>query len=50
MPEEKKLPVTRRYVILDRRNAVNMFGEYLRERNKAEKEKLQSSINTIIIE
>ncbi len=50
VPEEKKLPVTRRYVILDRRNAVNMFGEYLRERNKAEKEKLQSSINTIIIE
>lgn len=48
--EPKKLPVTRRYVILDRRNAVNMFGEYLRERNKAEKEKLQSSINTIIIE
>lgn len=47
---EKKLPVTRRYVILDRRNAVNMFGEYLRERNKADKEKLQSSINTIIIE
>ncbi len=49
-PAEKKLPVTRRYVILDRRNAVNMFGDYLRERNSADKEKLQSSINTIIIE
>ncbi len=49
-PTEKKLPVTRRYVILDRRNAVNMFGDYLRERSSAEKEKLQSSINTIIIE
>lgn len=50
VPAEKKLPVTRRYVILDRRNAVNMFGDYLRERNSADKEKLQSSINTIIIE
>lgn len=50
VPAEKKLPVTRRYVILDRRNAVNMFGDYLRERSSAEKEKLQSSINTIIIE
>ncbi len=47
---EKKLPVTRKYVILDRRNAVNMFGEYLKERNKAQKEKLESSIDTIIIE
>lgn len=50
IPPEKKLPVTKRYVILDRHNAVNMFGEYLKERNKAEKDKLQSSINTIIIE
>ncbi|MCH5165903.1 MAG: hypothetical protein J1G01_05830 [Clostridiales bacterium] len=48
--DEKKLPVTRRYVILDRRNAVNMFGEYLKERSKAEKDKLRSSISTIIIE
>lgn len=50
IPAEKKLPVTRRYVILDRRNAVNMFGEYLKERNQTEKNKLESSINTIIIE
>lgn len=50
IPPEKKLPVTRRYVILDRHNAVNMFGEYLKERNQAEKDKLTSSINTIIIE
>ncbi|MDE5563075.1 MAG: hypothetical protein K2J01_05970 [Clostridiales bacterium] len=50
IPPEKKLPVTRRYVILDRHNAVNMFGEYLKERNQAEKDKLKSSINTIIIE
>lgn len=50
IPPEKKLPVTRKYVILDRHNAVNMFGEYLKERNKAQKEKLESSIDTIIIE
>lgn len=48
--DDKKLPMTRRYVILDRRNAVNMFGEYLKERNRSDKEKLQSSIDTIIIE
>ena len=48
-PPEKKLPITRRYVILDRRNAVNMFGEYLKERNQAEKDKLKSSLDTIII-
>lgn len=45
----KKLPVTRRYVILDRTNAVNMFGNYLKERDGAGKDKLESSINTIII-
>lgn len=50
IPAEKKLPLTRRYIILDRQNAVNMFGEYLKERNKAEKDKLTSSLNTIIIE
>lgn len=46
----QKLPVTKRYVILDRRNAVNMFGEYLKERDREAKDKLTSSINTIIIE
>ncbi len=50
IPAEKKLPVTRRYVILDRRNAVNMFGEYLKDRKQSDKDKLKSSINTIIIE
>lgn len=44
-----KLPVTRRYVILDRTNAVNMFGDYLKERDKADKDKLEASINTINI-
>ncbi len=43
------LPVTRRYVILDRTNAVNIFGNYLKERDREEKERLESSISTIII-
>ena len=30
----RKLPVNRRYVIIDRRSAVNMFGDYLRERDE----------------
>ncbi len=47
--DPRKLPVTRRYVILDRTNAVNIFSNYLKEREKAEKDKLESSINTIII-
>lgn len=49
IPAEKKLPLNRRYVIIDRHNAVNLFGEYLKERSKAEKDRLTSSINTIII-
>ncbi len=47
--DAKKLPVTRRYVILDKTSAVNIFSDYLKERDKAEKDKLTSSINTIII-
>lgn len=45
----KTLPVTKRYVILDRTNAVNIFSEYLKERDKAGKDKLESDIETIII-
>ena len=45
----KTLPVTKRYVILDRTNAVNIFSEYLKERDKAGKDKLESNIDTIII-
>ncbi|MDE7464021.1 MAG: hypothetical protein K2M48_03235 [Clostridiales bacterium] len=47
--DPKKLPVTKRYVILDRTNAVNIFSNYLKEREQSEKDKLESSINTIII-
>ncbi len=48
-PDGKKLPVTRRYVILDRTNAVNIFSNYLKDRDGADQDKLKSSINTIII-
>lgn len=47
--DPKKLPVTKRYVILDRTNAVNIFSSYLKERNGADRDKLESSIDTIII-
>ena len=49
VPDGRKLPVNRRYVIIDRRSAVNMFGEYLRERDGDQKDKLKSSISTIIL-
>lgn len=48
-PDPKALPVTRRYVILDRTSAVNIFSDYLKARDKADKDKLESSISTIII-
>ena len=42
------LPVSRRYVVQNRRNVVNMFNDYLNSKNSAEKEKLANSLNTII--
>lgn len=45
----RSLPVTRKYVILDKTSAVNIFSDYLKERDKDEKNKLESSISTIII-
>lgn len=41
--------MTRRHVIMNRSNVVNMFSEYLKSRNEEEKERLEGSINTIII-
>lgn len=41
--------MTRRHVIMNRSNVVNMFSEYLKSRNDEEKERLEGSINTIII-
>ena len=45
----KKLPVTRRYVIMDRTSAVNIFSEYLKSKDEKSKDKLKSSISTIIL-
>ncbi len=47
--DAKKLPVTRRYVIIDRTSAVNIFNEYLKERDRAEKDKIESMVSTIIL-
>ncbi len=47
--DSKKLPMTRRYVIINRTNAVNIFSEYLKAKDESEKEKLESSISTIIL-
>ncbi len=47
--DAKKLPMTRRYIIINRTNAVNIFSEYLKEKDEREKEKLESSISTIIL-
>ncbi len=47
--DDRRLPVNKRYIILDRKSAVNMFNEYLKERDRADKDKLESNINTIIL-
>lgn len=41
--------ITRRHIIMNRRNVVNMFSDYLKNRDGQDKEKLEGSINTIII-
>ena len=43
------LPITRKLVITNRMNVVNMFGEYLNEKDEEEREKLSGSIGKIII-
>lgn len=47
--ETSEALMTRRHVIMNRSNVVNMFSEYLKSRNEEEKERLEGSINTIII-
>ena len=44
--DNKRLPLTRRYVIINRTSAVNIFNDYLKERGK---EKLDSMVTTIIL-
>ena len=48
-PQTGGLPMTKRHVIINRRNVVNMFSEYLKTKSDDEKERIKSSINTIII-
>lgn len=42
------LPVTKKYVLVNRRSVVNMFGDYLRSKNEDERKRLENSLNTII--
>ena len=41
--------VTRKYVLLNRGNVANMFNEYLNSLSEQDKERLENSLNTIII-
>lgn len=45
----KKLPVTRKVVIMNRMNVVNMFNEYLEDKNQSERDKLSDRIHKIIL-
>lgn len=48
-PLESGLPMKKRHVLLNRRNVVNMFSDYLKSKSADEKARIESSINTIII-
>lgn len=47
--KEGGLPLTRKYIILNRRNAAAVFNDYLNSKREREKEELTGSLNTIII-
>ena len=47
--EENNLPLTRKYIILNRRNAAAVFNEYLNSKRAQEKDELTGSLNTIIM-
>ena len=47
--QKPPLPVTRKLVITNRMNVVNMFNTYLNEKEKEEREKLSGNIGKIII-
>ena len=47
--QKPPLPVTRKLVITNRMNVVNMFNIYLNEKEKEEREKLSGNIGKIII-
>ena len=43
------LPLTRKYIILNRRNAAAVFNDYLNSKRESEKAELKDSLNTIIM-
>lgn len=43
------LPLTRKYIILNKHNAAAVFNNYLNSKRESEKEELTGSLNTIII-
>lgn len=45
----ESLPITKRHIVMNRMNVVNMFSDYLKSKDDKEKEKLANSISTIII-
>lgn len=47
--EINNLPLTRKYIILNRRNAAAVFNEYLNGKREQEKQEITGSLNTIII-
>ncbi|MDE7395806.1 MAG: hypothetical protein K2M95_06785 [Clostridiales bacterium] len=48
-PEETGLPLTRKYIILNRRSAASVFNDYLNQKREQEKAEITGSLNTIII-
>ncbi|MCI8459665.1 MAG: hypothetical protein HFE46_08410 [Clostridia bacterium] len=47
--EKNSLPLTRKYIIINRRNAATVFNDYLNSKREREKEELAGSLNTIIM-
>ncbi len=47
--EKNSLPLTRKYIIINRRNAATVFNDYLNSKREREKEELTGSLNTIIM-
>ena len=43
------LPLTRKYIILNRRNAAAVFNDYLNSKRRQEKDEITGSLNTIIM-
>lgn len=47
--QEQNLPMTRKYIILNRRNAAAVFNEYLNGKKEQDKKKITDNLNTVII-